>query len=160
VVDAYGADRSRSLTFYSHKYGTTVETIKRHVPTRRIGSRLDLAPPGERHLFRGRITMLADVDGRPQIVRITPSNDAGWRAVQGHDAAVFGAVFQEQDGDLRSYRTRVVIDGPTGQRFRFYVDGEGIREAAYSGEFELQELFYEGHGRHNLDALLSMGGDE
>jgi hypothetical protein len=154
VVDAFEQDPSHSLSFYARKHGTTLQTIKAHVPTRHMGRRLEPAPPGERHLFRGSIIVLADINGRPQVVKVTPSNDAQWRAIEGHDKAVFAAVTREQDEGLDKYRHRVVVDAETGQRFRFYVDGEGIRDATETGEVELSELHYSGHGRHDLDALL------
>ena len=60
---------------------TTAET------TRKVGRRLELAPPSERRLYRGTIRMLADVDGVPTVVEVTPSNDAQHNAIRGHDAA-------------------------------------------------------------------------
>jgi len=155
VVDAFQRDPSRSLSFYSRKYRTTLPTFKKHVPTRRgKGRRLDLAPPGERRLFRGGISMLADVDGVPTVVRVVPSNDAQWRAIQRHDAAVFMAVTRDEDSGLARFSHRVVVDAETGQRFRFYVEGEGIRDATDTGGLELADLYYSGGRRHDLDALL------
>ncbi len=159
ALDAYERDRTRgrrpSLSRYSTDKGTTLETFKKYVPTRRgKGGRLEPATPGKRRLYRGTTTMLANIDGRPQIVEVTPSNDAQMRSVQGHDSAVFAAVMKDDDSGLPRYRTRVVVDVETGQRFRFAVDGDAIREVTDTGEVELQELYYSGGRRHDLDALL------
>ncbi len=158
VVDAYERDPSRSLSFYTKSHGTTLPTFKKHVPTRSgKGRRLDLAPPGVRRLFRGPIAMLADVDGVPTVVRVVPSNDAQRRAIEGHDSAVFAAVTEDDDSRLGKYRSRIVVDGETGERFRFAVDGDTIRDATDVGSVELEDLFYSGRGRHDLDALLFGG---
>ncbi len=158
VVDAYERDPSRSLSFYTRSHGTTLPTFKKHVPTRPgKGGHLDLAPPGERRLFRGPQTMLADVDGVPTVVQVVPSNDAQWRAIQRHDAAVFAAVTKDDDSRLGNFRSRIVVDAPSGQRLRFAVDGDAIRDATDIGEVELQELYYSGGRRHDLDAFLAKG---
>lgn len=160
VVDAYDRDPTQWLSGLAKRYGTTTATIKDRVPTRKLGRRLQLAPPSERRLYRGSITMLADVDGRPQVVRVTPSNDAQRRAIEGHDAAVFGAITRDDDSRLGKYRSRVVVDAETGRRYKPYVDGDGIREATDTGEVELEDLYYSGGRRHDLDALIAERGAE
>jgi hypothetical protein len=153
IVDEKDRNLERSLTSLFGKHHRDPEAFKRNVPTRKIRGRLQLAPPGERSLYRGTITMLADVDGRPTVVEVTPSNDAQWRAIQRHDKAVFAAVTKGDDSGLSASRSRIVVDAETGRRYRFHVDGDGIRDATDVGEVELQELFYSGHRSHDLDAL-------
>jgi hypothetical protein len=104
--------------------------------------------------------MLADVDGRPQVVRVTPSNDAQRLAIEGHDKAVFAAITNEDDSKLGKHSLRIVVDAETGRRFRFYTDGDGIRDATDTGEVELEDLFYSGGRRHDLDALLDQEDSE
>jgi hypothetical protein len=154
VVDEKQRNPELSLTSILRKHHRDPQAFKRNVPTRKVGRRLQLAPPGERRLYRGPIRMLADVDGRPQVVEVTPSNDAQRQAIERHDAAVFASVTKEDDSDLSSLSHRVVVDAETGERFRFYTDGGGLRDGADSGEFELQDLYYSGGRRHDLDALL------
>jgi hypothetical protein len=154
IVDEKHAHPDRPLSSLFRKHRRSPEAFKRNVPTLKVGRRLELAPPGERRLYRGTIRMLADVDGRPQVVRVTPSNDAQRLAIEGHDTAVFAAVTHDDDAGLGAFRNRVVVDAETGERFRFFTDGDDIREGAETAEFELADLYYSGGGRHDLDALL------
>ncbi len=154
VVDEWDRHLERSLTSILRAHHRDSRAFKREVPTRRTGRRLDLAPPSERRLYRGPITMLADIDGHPVVVEVTPTTDAGWRAIQDHDRAVFQTVNHDDDSRLARSSRRVVVDAETGRRYRFYVDGEGIRDATDSGEVELQELFYSGGSHHDLDSRL------
>ena len=107
---------------------------------------------------RGRVpsprSMLADVHGLPQVVGVKPANDAQAASIKGHDKAVFAAAIKDQDSGLAKYRGRVVLDARTGREFRFYVDGDGIRDATDTGEVELSDLYYSGGPRRDLDALL------
>jgi hypothetical protein len=161
IVDEKDRDPNRSLTSILKAHHRDPRAFKREVPTRRVGRRLELAPQGERHLYRGSTTMLADIDGRPQIVRVTPSNDAQMRSVQGHDGAVYAAVKHDDDSRLSKYGSRVVVDAETGQRFRFYTDGDGIREVAATGELDLlQDLLMQSGGRrYDMDDLPGDGED-
>jgi hypothetical protein len=154
VIDEKQDHPEHSLTSILRRHHRDPDAFKRNVPTRKIGGRLALAPPHERELYRGPIRMLADVDGRPVVVEVTPSNDAQRLAIEAHDAATFAAVNHDDDTGLGRLSHRVVVDTQTGQRYRFYVDGDGIREAADTGEVELEDLFYSGGRRHDLDALL------
>jgi hypothetical protein len=99
--------------------------------------------------------MLADVDGVPTVVEVTPSNDAQFNAIRGHDSAVNAAVEHDDDSRLGKFRHRVVVDAETGRRYFFYTDGDRIRDAADTGEFEISDLFYSGGGTSDLDALLA-----
>ncbi len=154
IVDEKERHPERSLTSIFQAHHRDPRAFKRNIPTRKVGGRLELAPPGERRLYRGPITMLADIDGRPQVVRVVPANDSQRRAIEGHDKAVFAAVTKDDDSGLRRFSHRVVVDAVTGQRLRFYVDGDGIRDATDTGEVELQDLFYSGGRQHDLDGLL------
>ncbi len=154
VVDYKDRHPERSITSILKAHHRDPDAFKRNVPTRKVGRRLELAPPHERRLFRGTIPMLADVDGRPQVVQVTPANDAMWRAIEGHDRAIWAAVNRDDDSGLRKFAHRAVVDAETGRRFRFYTDGDGIRDATDTGEVELEDLFYSGGRRHDLDALL------
>ena len=158
IVDEKVLHPERSLTSIFKAHHRDPDAFKRNVPTRKVGGRLQLPPPSERHLFRGSITMLADIDGQPQVVRVTPTNDAQRFAIEGHDKAVFAAVTEKGDSRLGRYAHRIVVDAETGQRYRFYTDGDGIRYATDSGEVELEDLFYSGGRRHDLDALLGREG--
>ena len=158
IVDEKDRHPERSLTSIFKARHRDPRAFKRNVPTRKVGHRLQLAPPGDRRLYRGPTTMLADVDGVPQVVRVTPSNDAQWNAIKGHDAAVYAAVSKDDDSRLRKYRSRAVVDAETGQRFRFYVEGDGLRDASDTGLVELADLYYSGGRRHDLDALLRQEG--
>jgi len=160
IVDEKERHPERSLTSIFRAHHRDPRAFKRNIPTRKVRGRLRLAPRGERRLFRGSITMLADVDGLPQVVRVTPSNDAQWRAVEGHDNAVFAAVANDDDSRLGKFSRRIVVDAETGQRYRFYVNGDGIRDATDTGEVELEDLFYSGGRRHDLDAILDQGAAE
>jgi hypothetical protein len=155
IVDEKERNPERSLSSILKTHHRDPRAFKREVPTRKVGRRLGLAPPGERHLYRGSTTMLADIDGRPQIVRVTPSNDTQMRAVQGHDSAAYAAIMKDDDSRLPAYRLRLVMDAETGARYRFYVDGEGIREVARTGELELlQDLLMQSGGRrYDMDDL-------
>ena len=102
--------------------------------------------------------MLADIDGVPTVVEVTPSNDSQYNAIRGHDSAVFQAVVHEDDSKLGRFRSRVVVDAETGRRYRFFVNGDEIRGATDTGEVELAELYYSGGGTSDLDALLAGGG--
>jgi len=157
IVDEKTRHPERSLTSIFRSHHRDPRAFKRNVPTRKVGRRLQLAPPGVRRLFRGPITMLADVGGVPQVVRVTPSNDAQWNAIKGHDAAVYAAVTKDDDSGLRKFSHRVVIDAETGKRLHFFTEGEGIRDATDTGELELADLYYSGGRRHDLDALLDEG---
>jgi hypothetical protein len=152
ILDEKDLHPERSLTSILKSHHRDPRSFKRNVPTRKIGQRLQLAPPGKRRLYRGPITMLADINGQPVLVRLTPSNDAGRKVIEGHDAAVFAAVNDDDDTKLRRYARRVVVDSETDQRFRPYVDGEGIREATDTGALELADLYYSGGRRHDLDS--------
>jgi len=154
VVDEKQEHPERSLTSILRRHHRDPEAFKRNVPTRKVGRRLELALPHERQLYRGPIRMLADVDGRPVVVEVVPSNDAQRLAIEDHDAAVFAATARADDAGLAKLSHRIVVDARTGERFRFYVDGDGIREATDTGEVELEDLFYSGRRRHDLDALL------
>ena len=143
----------RPLSSLFRKNHRDPDAFKTHVPTRKVGGRLKLAPPSRRQLDRGTIPMLADVDGVPTVVNVRPANDAQWYAVKGHDAAVYAADRRDDDSRLPRYARRVVYDLDTGRRYRFYVDGGGIRAATDVGEFEMAELYYSGSGRRELDAL-------
>jgi hypothetical protein len=159
ITDEKERHPERSLTSIFKTHHRDPRAFKRNVPTRKVGGRLELAPPGERRLYRGSTTMLADIDGRPQVVRVTPSNDAQMRATQGHDSALFHAIVKEDDSRLPKYRSRVVVDAETGARYRFYVDGDGIRGTADSGEIDLiQDLLTQSGGRSDFEGLGD--GDE
>jgi hypothetical protein len=161
IVDEKERDPDRSLTSILKAHHRDPRAFKREVPTRKVGRRLELAAPGERRLYRGSTTMLADIDGRPQAVRVTPSNDAEMRSVQGHDSAAYAAVMKDDDSRLPRYRMKVVVDSETGQRFRFYVDGDVIREVAAAGELDLlQDLLMQSGGRrYDMDDLPDDGED-
>jgi len=160
VVDAWDKDPTQPISGLARRFGTTTRTIKDRVPTYKVGGRLQLAPPSERHLYRGPQTMLADIDGRPQVVRVIPSTDAQWASIRGHDAAVYAAVAKDDDSRLAKYGRRIVVDAETGIRYRFFVQGDGLRDAADTGGFEMSDLFYSGGRRHDIDALLADLGDE
>jgi hypothetical protein len=154
VVDEKQAHPERPLTSILRRHHRDPDAFKRNVPTRKVGRRLELAPPHDRELYRGPITMLADIDGRPVVVEVVPSNDAQRLAIEDHDAAVFAATARGDDAGLARLSHRIVVDARTGERYRFYVDADGIREATDAGEVELEDLFYSGGRRHDLDALL------
>jgi hypothetical protein len=147
----------RSLTRIARRHHRSPEAFKRSIPTRKVGGRLELAPPSQRRLYRAPMPMLADVDGVPTVVEVTPSNDAQYNAIRGHDSAVAAATDHDDDTRLPKFRHRVVVDAETGRRYSFYTDGGGLRDAAYTGVFEISELFYGGGGHHDLDALLDGG---
>jgi hypothetical protein len=154
IVDERERHPKRSLTSLFQKHHRDGEAFKKHVPTEKVGSRLDLAPPSRRRLDRGTIPMLADIDGVPTVVAVRPANDSQYYAIKGHDAAVYAADRRDDDSRLPRYARRVVHDLETGRRYRFYVDGDGIRAATDVGEFEMAELYYSGSGRRELDALM------
>ena len=152
IVDEKELHPERPLTSIFKSHHRDPRAFKRSVPTRHEGGRLVLAPPGERRLYRGRATMLADIDGRPQVVRLTPGSDADWAAIRKHDKAVYAAIVKDDESLLRKQRRLVIVDSETGTRYRFFLDGDEMRDAADTGGFEISDLYYSGR-RHSLDAL-------
>lgn len=102
---------------------------------------------------RDPISMLADIEGEPTVVQVVPLGEDQEQEIKGHDKAVFAAVTREEDRGLRAYQGRRVVDAKTGQGYRFYVDGDGIRGATDSGEFELSDLWYGGGRRQDVADL-------
>lgn len=153
IVDEWDRHPERSLTSILKSHHRSPAAFKRNVPVRKIGRRLALASPGRRRLYRGPVPMLAKIDGQVRAIQVVPTNDAQRRAIEAHDRAVFAAVTGDDDSDLGKFRSRTVTDAETGQRYRFATDGTAIREAADSGEVELEDLWYSGHTRHDLDSL-------
>jgi hypothetical protein len=154
IVDEKTEHPKRPLSTIIRKHHRSPKAFKETVPTRRVGRRLELAPPSRRRLDRDPLPMLADIGGRPVVVVVRATTDAGYLAIKDHDAAVFAAAEHDDDSGLARSRRRVVIDADTGIRYRFYVDGDGIREATDLGELQLQDLYYSGGGTSDLDAML------
>ncbi len=88
---------------------------------------------------------------------MTPSNDAQRLAIERHDKAVFAAVIHEDDTGLGEFARRAVIDAKTGTQYSFFVDPDALRDAADTGELELQDLYYSGGRRLDLGALPANG---
>ncbi len=121
---------------------------------RKVGGRLKLRSPGERRLYRGPISMLANVDGQPQVVRVVPANDHQYQLIKAHDREVWAAVTETREPNLGPFERPIVRDLETGERLHFIADADVIRDAADIGGFELSDLHYQGRGRHDLDRFL------
>ncbi len=126
---------------------------------RKVGGRLELRSPGERRLYRGPISMLANVDGQPQIVRVVPANDHQYNLIKAHDREVWAAVTETRQPNLAPFERPIVGDLETGERYHFVADADAVRDAADTGGFELRDLQYQGRGRHDLDRFFEEEDD-
>ena len=153
IVDAYERDPSTSLSKLARKHHRSLSAFKREVPTRKVGGRLRLASRHERRLDRDRIPIVADIDGRPVVVVIQPLNDTQYFAAKEHDSGVYASVTKGDDSRLAKTADRVMVDRDTGQRYKLYGSGPGLRDAADIGEFEISDLYYGGGPKIDVAGL-------
>lgn len=155
LVDAWERQPKRSLRSLAPTYHVDPDTVVSRGVVEKVGGRWHLRPAGQRTLYRGPLNMLADVDGEPTLVRVTPANDFQRHLIEAHDKEVFAAVTERREPDFSRFRSRVVRDGETGRRYRFATDARRIRRTADDGGFVLEDLHYSGGRHHDLDALLA-----